>query len=210
MSMKLEKMGWLVAASLAGAMVATGFQGANDKVGVVDLSKVFGDSEYANKQTDGLRAVGEARSTMLQFADTYKAFTVEQGQRFRDLSIKANITEAEKAELEKIKKDVIAADKTLNDLSQKASPNATEVNQLNDLNKRKQNSAQMIRRWAQEFDDEVGAMREKMRTETLGKVKDSVKEVGKAGSFTLIFANDVAPYGSNDVTADALKSMNKK
>jgi len=43
MSMKLEKMGWLVAASLAGAMVATGFQGANDKVGVVDLSKVFGD-----------------------------------------------------------------------------------------------------------------------------------------------------------------------
>ncbi len=200
----------MVVATLVGGLLASGFQGGSDKFGVVDLSKVFGDSDFAKKQSESLKAVGEARSTMLQFADNYKVFTVEQAQRFRDLSVKATITEGEKNELEKIKKDVMAADKTLNDLSQKASPNATEVNQLNDLNKRKQNTAQLIRRWAQEFDDEVGGIRDKMRSDTLAKVKDSVKDVGKSGGFSLIFANDVAPYGANDVTNDALKAMNKK
>ncbi len=210
MAMKIENMGWLTAGGLCLFAMASGFQGPADKLGVVDLSRVFNESEFAKKQTETLRTVGEARSAMLQFADTYKTFTVEQATRFKDLSVKPNLTEPEKAEIEKIKKDVMAADKQLSDLSQKASPSPAEVTSLNDLNRRKQNTSNLLRRWAQDFDDEVGTMRDKLRADALVKVKESVQQAGKAGAFSLVFANDVAPYGANDVTNDAVKAINKK
>jgi Skp family chaperone for outer membrane proteins len=208
--MRFEKAGWPIAGALAVALVAGGFQGAAEKYGVVDIAKVFNDSDFSKRQTESLRAVGEARSAILTFADTYKTFTTEQATRFRDLSLKPNPTESEKAELERIKRDVMAAEKTLGDLSQKPSPTPAEVTQLNELNRRKQNMNVLLRRWAQEFEEEIGSMREKLRDEALAKVKDSVREAGKAGAYTLIFANDIAPYGANDVTPEAVKAVNRK
>src|SRR5688572_7618411 len=117
--MKFNQFGWVVAAALGATMFAGGFQVNSQKIGVVDMAKVFGDSEFAKKQSEQLKAFGNARSGILEFLETYRAFTPEQAARFRELSLKANASAAEKAEVEKIKQDVMAADKKLKALQQK-------------------------------------------------------------------------------------------
>src|SRR5207302_127796 len=99
--MKVRNLGWIVAAALTVFAATAGFQGTTTKIGVVDMGKVFADSEYAKSQTQSLQNVGQARQSMLDFVNEYRAFTIEQATRFHDLSIKPNPTAPEKAEIEK-------------------------------------------------------------------------------------------------------------
>ena len=75
--MKFEHVGWVVAAGIGGSIVASGFQAPTTKIGVVDVGKVFNDSEYAKTQAAALQQTVDARSTMLEFVKTYRLFTPE-------------------------------------------------------------------------------------------------------------------------------------
>ena len=78
---KIQHMGWVLAAGIAGMMAGSGFQGKTDKYGVVDLSEVFTSSDYATAQTSALRNLSAQRQDILQFANTYPVFSADQAQR---------------------------------------------------------------------------------------------------------------------------------
>jgi Skp family chaperone for outer membrane proteins len=208
--MRVKYFGWIVAAAVLAVGVGAGFQGQTTKLGVVDLAKVFNDSDYAKGQTDTLKAVGAVRQGMLEFADTYRTFTPEQANRFHDLSIKPNPTATEKAEIEQIKKAVMDSDARLKALQTKTSPTPAEAAELQELSRRSQTTQDSVQRWSREFNDELNQMQSKLRQEALDRVRDAVKQVGTSQGYTIIFTTDMAPYGANDVTADALKAMNAK
>jgi hypothetical protein len=44
----------------------------------------------------------------------------------------------------------------------------------------------------------------------IAKAKAAVADAAKKGEVSVVFVQDVAPYSANDITADALKSMNGK
>lgn len=199
-----------MAGSVLAMGVVAGFGAQGTKMGVVDLAKVFNDSDYAKGQTDTLKSVGQIRQGMLEFADTYRAFTPEQANRFHDLGVKPNPTAAEKAEYEKIKNDVIASDKRLKDLQTKTSPTPAEAAAMQELSRRAQTTQDSVQRWSREFNDELSQMQAKLRADALDRVRDAVKQVGTSQGYTIIFTTDMAPYGANDITADALKAMNAK
>lgn len=208
--MRVKYFGWIVAAAIVAVGVGAGFETQGTKIGVVDLAKVFNESDYAKGQTDSLKSVGAIRQGMLEFADTYRTFTPEQANRFHDLSVKATATAADKAEIEKIKNDVMASDKRLKDLQTKTSPTAAEAAELSELTRRTQMTQDTVQRWSREFNDELGQLQGKLRQDALDRVRDAVKQVGSAQGYSIIFTTDMAPYGANDVTADALKAMNAK
>ena len=205
-----NQMGWVLAAVIAGTMAGTGFQTKTEKYGVVDLAEVFSGSEFAKSQTESLRNLSAQRQDVLQFINTYPVFTAEQAQRFRELSVKPQVTSAEKAELDKLKNEVIGQDKKFKDLQLKSQPTPEEVALLREYNDRTQNMVKTIDRWAREFGDELTGMQEKLRKDTLDKVKVAVQEVGQKQGFSIIYVQDIVPYAANNLTGESLKAMNAK
>lgn len=197
-------------AGIAGWLVATGFQAGSTKMGVVDVGKVFSDSEYAKAQSAALQQTVDARTAMLEFVKQYRLFTPEQASAFKDLSTKGVPTPAEKTQLDKIKADVQAADKTFRDLQTKKNPTPDDTAKMTLYTQEVQTMSATSMRWAQGFDEEIRTLNEKLRNDTLQRVRDAVKVVGAKQGFTLIFSSDVAPYGASDVTDDTLKAMNAK
>lgn len=208
--MKIQYMGWVIAAGIAGTLAGSGFQAKGEKFGVVDLAEVFSASEFAKVQTDSLRSLSAQRQDVLQFVNTYPVFSAEQAQRFRELSIKAQVTAAEKAELDKLKTTVIAQDKKFKDLQTKAQPTPEEVAMLREYNDRTQNMVKTIDRWAREFGEELNGMQEKLRVDTLNRVKAAVQEVGLKQGYSVVYVQDIVPYAANNITSESLKSMNSK
>jgi Skp family chaperone for outer membrane proteins len=208
--MNISRLGWVVAAALGAVLCAGGFQGKSDKFVVVDMEKVFHESAFAKAQTDNLRALNNSRLDMLQFVRTYPVFTAEQASRFKELSMKANPTAPEKAELEGIKKAVMDANKKFQDLSTKQNPTTDEVSQMKEFMNRSQTMASTMDRWAHEFEVEVGTMQSTLNGQTLDRVRAAIKEVGAKQGCTLVLTADSAPYGSTDITDETLKAMNAK
>ncbi len=205
---KSIKLGIVAASAALALFSAIGFQAKTEKYGVVDIAKVFNDSDYTKKQNDQLRSIGDARTGILDFMENFRVFTAEQATRFRELSLKASRTPAEQTELDQIKAAVQASDSAFKQLQTKANPTPAEVTQLQDFNARSQASATLSQRWAREFDDEVRTLNEKMRADTMDRIKLALKDVGAKQGYTLLFSEDVAPYGANDMTTDVVKAMN--
>lgn len=208
--MKFDKLGWVVAAGLLGAFVASGFQTSTIKMGTVDMIKVFNDSSYTKGQTEVLRTMGKARQDLMEFLSTYRATKTDDAQKLRDLSLKDNPTAADKAAADALKAAIIADDGKFRDLQTKQNPTADETKTLTDYNQRAQNLSALQQRWATEFDDEVQKKQAALRSQALDKVKAAVGDVAKKQGFSIVFDSGIAPFSSNDITDEALNATNKK
>ena len=208
--MKLSYLGWIVGAALVAVLAATGFQGGTAKFGVVDVPKVFNESDFAKAQLVTLTAYGKPRQDMLTFLYQYRPFTAQQATRYHELSLKMPLSPAEKAELDTIKNAVIASDKRLKELQTKTTPTPAESTELQDLSRRVQTTSDTAQHWNHDAQDEFAAEQQRLTKAGMDKVKEAIKQAAAGQGYTLVFSTDTAPYGANDLTAEALKVMNKK
>lgn len=208
--MKFERLGWIVAAALAGGIAGMGFQDKNEKTGTVDMARVFNESEYAKKQTDSLRTLGTTRQGVLEFIRTYQHIKAEDATKFHDLSVKADATAADKNEIERIKKDALTAEQRYKDLTTKTQPTQADLTELEEMNRRRDAIQTLLDKWSGEFSNELQTKQESLRNDTLQRVKDAVSQVAKSQGYSMIFVQDIAPYSANDLTDEALKAMNSK
>ncbi len=207
---RIGKLGWVVAAALAGILLGGGFQADTNKFGVVDFAAVVEKSDYYKNGETQVKAMQATREGVLEFLFTYKVATSEQAQKLRTLSLKDNLNGTEKQELEKIKADVKEADKSDKQLATKPNPTADDTNLMRDYANRKRSTEELLGRWQQEFEQELQKRFQEMRSTAVERARQSVAEVGKSGGYTIVYRADVAPYGANDLTDAALKSMNAK
>lgn len=208
--MKFDRLGWVAAASLLGCIVGMGFQAKADKTGIVDLNRVFAESEYAKKQNESIRNLFASRQAVVDFIKTYRTLKPEDANKFRELSTKATQTAQDKAEIERIRTQAQADEQKYKELTIKSQPTAADVSAIEEMNRRRDATARMMEQWGQEFNNELQAKQDSSRTEALQKVKESVQQVAKDQGYTIVFAQDVAPYSANDITDAALKVMNTK
>lgn len=207
----MYKSGLTAVAIAFGIFAAIGFQDATNKLGIVDISKVVEDSDFGKSNQTTFNQMKTAREGVLEFMDTYRVLTVEQATRFRDLSIKPTPTVEEKAELDRIKAEVIAADRKNKELSVKTTGLTAEDRALiEEYSKRSNNIEMMAGRWLREFTNELQTWADRQKVTSLERARTAVHEVAKAGGFTLVFEVGIAPYGANDLTDAALKAMNAK
>lgn len=206
---RTQKIAFAASAAFA-AIALVAFQAPQQKLGIVDVSKLFNESDFAKGQQDKLRKVGVARTTLLQTMDDYRTLTVEQAQNLRKLSLLPSPKPEDTASLDSLKAEIAAGDKKYKDLQVKANPTPAEVSALQEYSARERATLSLSRRWAQEFDDEVKNLNESLNKETIDHIKQGLKKVGADKGYTLIFSQDVAPYGANDLTADVLKAMNSQ
>ena len=209
-----NQTGWLAAAVMAGAMLGLGFQGSTEKTAVVDVQKVVELSEFGKANQITFNDMKGGREAVLEFIDTYRVLTADQAQKIRDLSLKVGILAPEKAELDRIKADVIAADKKSKELSQKTNLTPEERTLMEDYARRSQAIAivavLLIVGGFREFTTEMQTWADKQKLASVDKARLAIQEVGKAGAYSIVFEIGVAPYGANDITDAALKAMNAK
>lgn len=207
---RFSMMGWVVAAALAGIFLGSGFQGADAKFGVVDIADVVEKSELGKKNQTDFNAMKSAREGVLEFIDQYRVLTMEQAQKLRELSLKATPTAAEKAELERIKADVIQSDKRAKELSVKPNLSAEERTLIQDYAQRSQRMDETAQRWFREFTNEMQAWADKQKAASIDAARASIREVAKQQGYTVVFETGIAPYAANDLSDAALKAMNAK
>lgn len=208
--MNIKNFGWIGVAAIGGMMLASGFQGNTQKIGVVDVAKIFQESDYTKARGETLRKAGTDRADILQFLRTYPIVTSEQAVRFKELKLKAAPTANEKAEITKIQTDAQASDKKLKQLQQNSSPSDADIAQLQDYTNRRQTIGKLEQQWAREFDNDVREMQSKMREEVIGVINVAVSDIAKKQGYSVVFAKDMAPYAANDLTQETLTAVNAK
>lgn len=211
MKINVSHMGWVVAAVVVGVVAVTGFAAQGDKQGVVDLNKVIQTSALGKSNTAKLNAAVTARRGLVEFVRTYKVLSADQARTIRDLTLKENITDQEKQQLEKAKQDVIASDKRRSDLMQKGA-NLTEDEKrvLSEFAQRAQMMGDMLEEWNGDFNAQLTQIQQDLQNQTIERAKLALGEVAKAQSFTLVFETNVAPYAANDLTDAVVKQMDSK
>ena len=207
---KLEtyKIGWTLAFAMVGVLLAAGFQNATDKVGTVDLGKVMDDSDMGKQGQVKLNKMNQDRIAVLQFMSENRVLTEDQSKRIRELSLKNDRTKEEQSELDRIKAEVIAANKRSQELSNKASLSVEEHALLDDFARRTQTTEQIGRKYQQDFLAELDQANEQQKAEVLKRARESVQQVAKAQGYNVVFEARVAPYAANDLTPSALTAMN--
>jgi len=205
-----SQFGWIVAATLAGAMFAGGFQGSSDKIGVVDIAKVISQSNMGKRDQETFNQMKSAREGLLEFIDTYRVLTNEQAQRIKELSLLPNPKPEEKNELERLKAEVKASSARSTELATKTNPTPEDRALMDEFARRSQTMEQVAQRWYREFTNELQQWADKQKAASIEKAKAAIQDVAKSQGFTVVFEAGVAPYGANDLNDAVLKALNAR
>ncbi|MBS1709293.1 MAG: OmpH family outer membrane protein [Armatimonadetes bacterium] len=194
-----------------GALVSSGFQGGPEKFAVVDMNKVMNDSKKGQKTREFLQGNFRQRTGVLEFLNANDVATDEQATKLRQLSLKENPSDQDKADVEKVKDDIKKAVKNFNDLNLKTSPTPEDRNVLETLNARRSAiKEKIIPAMQKEFDEEFNELNRKMQGDLLAAAKEAVKEAAGKKAVTMVFESSVVMFSANDLTEDAVKAMNAK
>lgn len=200
--------GWIAAAAMAVIFFGSGFQATAEKTGVVDLNKVIQDSNTGKTNSTKLNQALAKRRGLLDFITTYTVMTVEQANQLKTLELKDPQTEADKAAVDKIKKDVQASDKARADLMTKQNLTEADRRQIQEYSERARRMEDLAQVWDREFSNDLSNLREQLQQSTIDLAKAALARVAKQQGFTTVLETTVAPYGANDLTAPTVTSMN--
>lgn len=195
---------------MVAVLASSGFQGANLKIGVIDSNSVMQQVALAKNMVEDERNLKSDRETVMQFLQQYYVMKKEDSEKFKNLSIKAAKTDADKAELERLKTGAKDSLKKFKELELKSSPSQDELKLLDEYRNRKNEMDEYLQGLFKDFQSELSAIHEKYQTAVFDAFKVGVNEVGKKQAYTLVLDKNVAPYGANDITDDVAKAAGKK
>lgn len=204
------QFGWVLAAVLIGVALAGGFQTNDIKIGTVDIVRLLDQSDYGKEGQDLFKKMKTTREGLLEFVDTYRILTAEQAQRIKELSLKESPTTEDKAELDRIKADVVATSKRSTELATKPNMTPEERTLVEEYARRSQQMNDAVQRWFKEFNNDMADFADKRKLVGLTKARKAINDVAKTQGYTVVFDETTAPYGANDVTDAALSAMNAK
>ena len=200
----------ILALGMTAVLAGSGFQGASQKIGVIDSNKVIQDVATAKNLVEEEKNLRTDRETVVQFLDRYRVMKKEDADRFKALSLKAGKTDAEKAELEKIKTNAQDAQKKFKDLELKSSPTADELKSLDDYRNRQNEMTDYLQNLVKDFQTDLGQIHDKNQNTVLDAFRAGLSDVGKKQGYTVVFDKNLAPYGANDMTDDVTAASKKK
>lgn len=198
-----------LALTLVGALIiAPGFQNNAEKYAAVDITKVLEDSNLGKAQNEKLRNAWQVRSDILNFVRENPCLNNEQANDLLTLSLKENLTAAEKTKLEATKTAVRDAAKQLQTLVTKADKTDQEKELLTDLNGRLQIAQSVLGQWNEVFNNDMDSLGSTLREEAIAQVRAKIGEVAKRQGFTMVFESSVLVYSSTDLTPEVVKAVN--
>jgi Skp family chaperone for outer membrane proteins len=200
----------ILAIGMVAVLAGSGFQGTNQKIGVIDSNTVMQEIALAKSMVEDEKNLKNDRETVMQFLQRYPIIKKEDAEKFKNLSIKLNKTDADKSELEKLKTMATDTVKKFKDLELKSSPSQDELKQLDEYRNRKNEMDDYLQGLFKDFQSELAGIHDKNQGIVYEAFRSGVNEVGKKQAFTIVLDKNIAPYGANDVTDDVKKTAAKK
>jgi Skp family chaperone for outer membrane proteins len=207
---KLMQLGWIAAAGLAGILMAGGFQGETNKFAVVDVSQMIEKSTFGQATRKTFDDMKTARQGVLEFLEANQVASAEQVKLLMTLSVKDNPTAEDKTNLDKVKKDILAAKDKQYQLMQKAAPTDEERSLMALYADRTTKVQGQLQQLVAEFTNEIQKWADDQKTVSITKARAAIAEVAKTQGFTVVYEANLVPYCANDLTEPALKAMNAK
>jgi Skp family chaperone for outer membrane proteins len=205
-----DLLGWMAAATLAGIIASTGFQGATESWAVCDLQKVVKGSDLYKTEEKSFQAKVDARRGLLQFISENRVIAADEWKILRDLSLKESPTEGDKSDLAKLKDTIVAHSKKLVELQGKSTKTNDDLLILEDYQQRLQKTQVSANALNEEFSRDLPVIQDQAAKVVEDQARTAVQAVGKEQGYTLVFDMLAAPYGNHDITDAALARMNKK
>lgn len=205
---RFSLLGWAAATVLAVVGATAGFQPAQAKFGVVDLSKVIDKSKMQQTNQTKFQNAVELRRGLVTFVDAHPVISQSQADRIKTLTLQPTLTEAEKTELETVKKAVVDANANFDALNKKTSPTDADRALMADYGELARNSKSLLTRWDTEFTRDVEKARNDLTNETIDAARAAAVTVAKREGFTVVFEAGTAVYAANDITDATLTAMN--
>lgn len=202
-----SKLGWLVAGGLAVVLFLSGFNQDTAKFGVVDMNKAMNDAKAGIAANESLKTELAKRQGLLEFIATQRVLTVAQATQLKELTLKPNPTAADTAALEKLKNTIIADAKNYDALQRKSQPTEADRALLAEYGTRMRDIEGLLAQWDQAFTMELSQLRDTSRDNVLAKARAAVQSVAQKQGYSIVFESNVAIYGANDLTAEAIKTM---
>lgn len=200
----------VVALGMVVVLLGSGFQGSNAKTGVVDAIKVMEAIEVSRNYRDEEKNYFNERENALQYLNQNRVMKKEEAEKFWSLTLKANKTDAEKAELEKVKTSAAEAKKKFNDLQVKSNPTDADLKLLDDYRNRQAEMGEFGKKLVEDTQNEMRELRQKHLNALQEAYQTALQEIGKRDGYGMIFDKNVAPFSANDVTDATTKSAVKK
>ncbi len=207
MKKNFSVIGWVVAGVLGATMLASGFQNAGTKIGIVDMQRILAESAAGKKMRDDMTTQVNLRQGLLEFVNTNKVLTQEQADQLKDLTLKTPSTQADRDALDRLKATIRAEKKKFDDLMVKPTLTEAERTEFEQLSRRRDNTDGLLNRWNNEFSQDLSEMQDLMLGEVLKKARDQVQALAKKEGYSVVFPNTVAIYGANDLTEEAIKAV---
>ncbi len=200
----------ILAIGMVAVLAGSGFQGANQKIGVIDSNAVMQAVALAKNMVEDEKNLKTDRETVMAFLQRYPIIKKEDAEKFKNLSIKPVRTDPEKAELEKLK--VMATDtvKKFKELELKSSPSQDELKLLDEFRNRKNEMDEYLQGLFKDFQTELAGIHDKNQGIVYEAFKMGVNDIGKKQAFTLVLDKNIAPFGANEITDDVTKAAAKK
>ncbi len=208
--LRIYQLGSALSLLLLGVLFGGGFQTPAEKNGVVDINGLVEASNFGKGVKANLEKMRTAREDILSFLDTNRVLTIEQATQLRDLSLKPDRTPAESATLDALKSAVVATNKKWAELATKNPLTPEDRTLLQDYADRSQKISELGRSWVAVFTNDIDSWIAKQQTESNARAREAISTAAKAAGYTMIYDKSFAPYGANDLTADALTAMNAK
>ncbi|RYG19164.1 OmpH family outer membrane protein [bacterium] len=210
MTLNTQKLGWIVAAALAGVMslsALSGFQNTTPKFATVDIEKVFAESKLRETNSVALQTAGKSRENVLTFLFQNRAMENADAQKYAELAVKEKPTPTETQEIARLKAAAEEATRKHRDLMTKKEPTDAEKTQMTTYASNVQAKQAFLGRLEGEYQNQIRDMQGDLRQKTLDRVTEVVRGLAAKQGFTVVFNTSAAPYASNDLTPDALKAL---
>jgi Skp family chaperone for outer membrane proteins len=207
--MRISQLGWVLAAATVGVAIGSGFQEKTKKTGFIDMQGVYSDSNLKQKNDAKLRNAAQLRQAAFDFLKLNPEFTDDQLARYKVLATKEAPTPAETAELTKIKTAVQTATNQFEDLRKKPNPSAADLKTLDTLGALNDSNKKAEAAWGQEFTQQLDTMQSDLNLASLDAIKAAIAQVAKPQGYTLVFRENVAIYGSNNLGPEVKKIVDK-
>ena len=194
---------------MAGAFLGMGFQAPALKFASVDMEKVFSEADVTKKSNDQLEASQKARMNVLQFVQQNPAMLPADAEKYAAAATRSPQTAADKADIERITQDALAASNRQRDLATKQNPAADDMKALQDFSSRGQQNGVLARKLQEQYTTEMREMQVNLHAVSMDKIRESVKEIASKQGYSIVFSQEAAPFAANDLTAEAIKALKK-
>ena len=213
MTIKIDKLGWPVAALLTGAIAASALSGfqANTapKFATVDMSKVYNDSPLSNTNNDALDTAKKNRLAVLDFINRNPAMDPADARKLADLSSKATPMPADKTEIDRLHAAGESAMQKRSELSTKSTTTDADKTALATYASNATANRGVLQTLSAQYDNELQNMAGDLRDKTLSRVREVVRSIAAKQGYTIVFDAGTAPYAANDLTDEATKALKK-